>query len=100
MIITEKFKMPIETLIKYALVNAKSAAPDFQITRQEYRKVNGHKILMMQLTGTIEGIKLCYFGYYWADENGTFQFLTYTTQELLNQYSEDIEKFLNGIVFL
>ena len=83
-----------------AFENAKSAAPDIRIVDEEYRIVNGTKVLMIQMSGTIQGIKFTYYGYYYSNENGTIQLLTYTATNLLKEYNQDIEAFLNGLVEL
>jgi hypothetical protein len=96
MLITEKISINIKSLQQIAYNNAKSAAPDIKILNKEYRTVNGTKVLMMQMKGTIQGIKFVYFGYYFSNENGSVQFLTYTSQNLFNEYKNEMEKMLNG----
>ena len=97
-IITEKVEIPLKTLKNIALENAKSVAPDIKIIKEEYRIVNGKKVLLLQMNGTMQGIKFSYFGYYYSNKNGTVQFLTYTSQNLLDSYKKDCELILNGIV--
>jgi hypothetical protein len=55
---------------------------------------------MMQMSGTIQGISFVYYGYYYSHESGSVQFLAYTSQDLLNNYSDDIEELLNGFVVI
>ncbi len=100
MLITEKIGIPIESLSQIAFDNAKNAAPDARLIAQEYRVVNGTKVVMMKITGTIQGIKFVYFGYYYSDENGSVQFLTYTSANLFETYKKDMETLLNGFVLL
>jgi hypothetical protein len=100
MLISEKIQIEIESLKEIALINARSAAPDVKVIHEEYRMVNGTKVLMMQMAGTIQGIKFIYYGYYYSNANGTIQFLTYTSNDLLPAYLSDIELFLNGLVEL
>ena len=100
MIITEKVEIPLEALKNIALTNAKSVAPDVRVIKEEYRNVNGIKVLCMQLNGTTQGIKFSYFGYYYSDESGTVQFITYTAQSLIEEYRDTAESLLNGIVLL
>ncbi len=100
MIITEKISIDIKTLKQIALNNAKSAAPDVKLTNQEYRMVNGTKVLMMEMKGTIQGVKFVYYGYYYSDDSGSVQFLTYTSQNLFEEYKKEMEKLLNGFVVL
>jgi len=100
MLIAEKTQIPLESLVDIAYDNAKNAAPDIKIIQKEYRIVNGLKVIMMQMNGTIQGIKFTYFGYYYSNESGSIQFITYISQNLFEQSKEQMEKFLNGIVEL
>jgi len=96
MIITERIEVPLNTLKGLAIDNAKSIAPDIKVVMEEYRIVNGKKVFCMQMNGTTQGVKFSYFGYYYAYEHGTIQFITYTSQSLLNEYKPDMEELLNG----
>lgn len=98
MIIIEKIQIPLETLINIALQNAQKAAPDAKIAKQEYRTVNNKKMLCLQINGTLQGVKFSYFGYYYSNDNGTVQFVTYTSPDLLKSYLNDAEELLNGLV--
>ena len=98
MLISEKMQIPIETLKGVAVENAKSAAPDIKIIKEEYRNVNGIKVLMLQMSGTLQGLRFTYYGYYYSNSNGTIQLITYTAENLFPNYLEDIEEFLNGLV--
>ena len=97
MLISEKIEIPIENFKSIAVENAKSVAPDIHIVKQEYRTVNGLKVLMMQLDGTIQGVKFSYYGYYYSFPGGTLQLLTYTSQNLLEEYKPELEELLNGL---
>ncbi|MCB0636529.1 MAG: hypothetical protein KDC54_07910, partial [Lewinella sp.] len=57
----------------------------------------GLNVLMLQLEGTIEGIRFNYYGYYYSNENGTVQLITYTSDNLFEDYTEEIETFLSGL---
>jgi len=98
--LTEEAELSLESLREIAIENAKSTAPDIQIVKEEYRTVNGIKILLLQLDGTIQGTKFTYLGYYFSNENGTVQFITYSTQKLIKKYKNECEKLLNGLVEL
>jgi len=98
MIIAEKIEIPIDNLLDIAFQHAKNAATDAKIIKQECRKVNGKVIHFMQMEGTLQGIKFVYLGYYYSDSNGSVQFLTYTSKNLLSQYKEEMESLLNGFI--
>jgi hypothetical protein len=97
-LITEKIEIPIENFTEIALENARDVAPDIRLSKQEYRMVNGIKVMMIEMRGTIQGMKIIYVGYYYSNKNGTVQLITYTAQNLYGEYVENIEKFLNGFV--
>jgi hypothetical protein len=96
MAITEKIQIDLDNLTQLALENAKDAAPDAKIVTREYRIVNGNKVMYMEIEGTIQGIRFKYLGYYYSDSSGSTQYLTYTGENLVSQYKNHIEKFLNG----
>jgi len=96
MAITEGIEVELLNLPQLALQNAKDAAPNIKIIKQEYRIVNGHKVIYMEMQGTIQGIKFKYLGYYYSDKSGSTQYITYTGSSLVKKYESEIEKFLNG----
>ncbi len=96
MAISEQLEIEIEELTKIAFENAKGAAPDAKIVKKEYRIVNGHKVIYMEIVGTIQSIKFKYLGYYYSDSSGSTQYLAYTGINLENKYKEEINNFLNG----
>ena len=98
MLITEKLDLPLESLANIALDNARDAAPDVEITEKEYRYVNGLKVLMMRMTGTIQDIRFSYYGYYHSTKNGATQYLVYSSEEIVNQNLSEIEELLNGLI--
>lgn len=97
-VITERLEIPLESLRNIALSNAQDVAPDSKIDHEEYRTVNGIKVLMLEMNGTISGIKFGYKGYYYSNPTGTIQIIIYTSQGLMATYDKNIEKLLNGFV--
>lgn len=97
-VITEKIEIPLEALKSLAFESAKAISPDLTIVKEEYRIVNGLKVLLLRMNGTIKGIKFSYYGYYFSSTNGTIQFITYTSQKLLDSYIAESEKLLNGLI--
>ncbi|WP_020536002.1 hypothetical protein [Lewinella cohaerens] len=100
MIISEQLEIPLETLRGIALSTAKAAAPDLKIVKEEYRMVNGLKVLHLQMDGTMQGIKFSYYGYYYSNESGTVQYVTFTAQNLMDSYREQCDALLNGLVVI
>jgi hypothetical protein len=97
MAITEKLEIPLETLKGIAYGNLQENAPDSKIEKAEYRIVNSLKVLHLVVSGTMQGIKFVYYGYYFSNENGTTQLVCYTGRKLLTDYQQDFDDILNGI---
>ena len=100
MAIVEELEIPIDNLAKIALENAKYLMNDIQVVTQEYRFVNGQKVLFMEFGGSVEGMQITYDGYYYSDLGGTIQLIVFTGTNLVNKYKNKIEEFLNGLVSL
>lgn len=98
MAITERIEIPLANLKKIAVSNAREVAPDVSVDKEEYRWVNGKKILMMQLSGTTEGVKFVYYAYYYSSKKGVVQLVTYSSSSLFEEYKKEMELFLNGFV--
>ena len=98
MAITERLAMNLDSLADQALENAKDAAPDTRILKKEYRMVNGNKVIYLEMEGTIQGVKFRYLGYYHSNDAGVTQYLTYTGANLVKDYQEEIDNFLNGFM--
>lgn len=100
LMITENLDVSTESLGNLAIQNARSAAPDLKVIAREYRIVNGIKVLMMRMTGTIEDIHFAYFGYYFAEDGGSTQFLVYAAEDFMEENLAEAEDLLNGLVSL
>ena len=96
--ITEGIEIPLLSLRDIAIENARRAAPDLEIKKEEYRTVNGVKVLCLQMNATIRGIPFSYLNYYYSSKSGSIQLLTYTSANLFNGYRSRMEMLLNGLV--
>lgn len=95
--IVEEIGMPIASLKKIALSNAKEVAPDAKVVFEETRVVNGKELVCMKIEGTIEEIPFRFYGYYYAGKEGTVQLLAFTGQSLFEKYEQDFLAFINGL---
>jgi hypothetical protein len=95
-IIPERLQIPLETLRIAAIANAKRVAPDIQIALEEKRVVNGHKILCMRMDAVVQGIPITYYNYYYSGKVGAIQIMTYTGQNLFQEYKSELDDLLNG----
>jgi len=100
MMLVERIEIPIETLAQAAFQNAQEESADIYIVKQEYRMVNGKKMLLMQMNGTVKGIKFSYYGYYYSNPGGTVQMVAYTSQNLFQDQLANAEELLNGLALI
>lgn len=96
LVVSEKIEISIEMLLQNAIEAAKLKSPDLKVVNKEYRNVNGQKVLFLEMHGSFAGTKLYFNGYYFSNENGTIQLLTYTSPNLGKTYRAEMETFLNG----
>jgi hypothetical protein len=96
-VIAEGLAIPLTSLKLAAIENAKAASKDAKVVFEESRTVNGIEVLCMQIDGTIQDIPFTYLGYYYGGKLGAIQVITYTGQNLLNKYKQEMEEFLNGL---
>jgi hypothetical protein len=95
--IIEEIGIPLNSLKRIALDNAKQAAADAKIIFEEYRTVNGRQVLCLKIEGTIEEIPFRFYGYYYGGKEGTIQLLTFTGTSLFEKYESDFTSLLNGL---
>ena len=96
-VLIEELNVPLATLREVALENAKAAAPDVKVIFEETRTVNKKDVLCMKFEGTVKGISLTYYGYYYGGKQGSIQLLTFTGRDLFQKYEKDMTDFLNGL---
>ncbi len=97
MSINEAVQIDVEELAKIAFNNTKSAAPNSEIVRKEYRMVNGRKVIFMEMKGTVQSMQVTYYGNYSSNASGITQHLIYTGTNLVNKFSNEMEEFINGL---
>lgn len=97
--VVEKIEIPIENFSGLVIKNMKMrGAENVNVEKEEYRMVNGRRVLFMQFTVTMNGMSFTYAGYYFSNESGTSQVLCYTAKNLFSQYKQDFMNMLNGFV--
>lgn len=98
MMLCERASLPLKALKMAALGNAKEVAPDIKLVKEEYRMVNGKKVLCLQMAGTTQGISIVYYSYYYSNDNGSVQLVTYAAKNLFAEMETKAETLLNGLV--
>jgi hypothetical protein len=96
MMISERLQVPATALRNIVLTNAKTAAPDLQVTMDEQRRVNGVQMEALQFTGTAQGIPFHWYGYYFSGKAGAIQVITFSGESLFDGFKADFQDLLNG----
>lgn len=97
--VVEQIEIPLENFSNIVVKSMKMrGAENLVVEKEEYRLVNGKRVLFMQFTLTMSGMTFTYAGYYYSNESGTSQILCYTSKNLFGQYKQDFMNMLNGFV--
>jgi hypothetical protein len=97
MVLVEEIPIPLDSLKNAALVNARVAAPDAKIVKEEMRTVNGKPVLSMIIQGTVQQIPFTYYGYYYGGKDGAIQVVGFTGQNIFAKYEAEFTKLLDGL---
>jgi hypothetical protein len=97
LVVIERLTMPLQNLRDVGVNNAKKVAPDAKVVMEEERTVNGQKVIAVQIEATTNGIPAKYFNYYWSGKAGCVQLITFTGQNLFEEYGTDMQDLLNGL---
>lgn len=100
LILTEDFGFPLESMRNIAFENAVDFIPDIEIINQDYRTVNGQRVLHLEMAGTYHNMPITYYGYYFANDNGTVQLLVVGLTKVVKGNLNEVETLLNGLVEL
>lgn len=99
--VVEKIEIPIENFSTIVLKSLKMrGAENVLVEKEEFRLVNGIRVLFMQFSATMSGMNFTYVGYYFSNESGTSQVLCYTAKNLFKQYQQEFMTMLNGFVVI
>lgn len=99
-LITERVNIPLSNFKNVILINARKASPDAQILKSGYRKVNGSKIMFIELLGTVQGMILKYYYYLYSKDNITVQLIVFSSMQNFRKYDNDFTTLLNGLTFM
>jgi hypothetical protein len=100
-VVSESITIDVDNLPKIIEINALKIAADFKIIKKDYRTVNGLKIICLQATATVQGLKAYYLYYLYSNDVGTIQFLAYTIgKKKFDSNYKTMETLLNGLTVI
>jgi hypothetical protein len=97
-IIAERIEIPLDTLKKMVVENARLVDKDAKIVFEERRVVNGNEVLCLTVEAEVEGVPITYHDYLYSGHEGTIQVMTGTGRNLFKEVKPQMEAFLNGFV--
>jgi len=100
MVIAERIAVPIKALRDVAIKNLRQLDPEATVVKEEQRTVNGKPMLALILQANSSGAPITFYGYYYTGDEGSFQVVTWTGQNLFKELQPELEAFLNGFEIL
>jgi hypothetical protein len=96
MVIAERISIPLEALKSAAIQNMRAVDNEAAIVKEEKRVVNGKPMLAMIMNVKTQGAAFTFYSYYYTGDEGSFQVVTWTGQNLFKELQPELEDFLNG----
>ncbi len=96
----ETSQMPLELLKTQTHLANLDLDPKAQILEEEYRWVNGLKVLFVKRQVTIKSITFIFMDYYFSSKQGTVKVVTFSSKTLMEKHQLFCEKMMNGLVKL
>ena len=96
LVIAERIMVPVETLKKRAFAHIRDLDRDATIINEEKKMVRGKEGLCATINAKVSGIPFTYYVYYYSGNEGTFQVMTWTGQNLFEELKPELEAFVDG----
>lgn len=97
MVIHERISVPFDVLENFVIENAKNVATNVRMVSREMITLGDKMILSMKYECTIMAVPFVYHSYLSSSEEGTIQFITYTTKPLGETFEHDCHALLTGL---
>jgi len=96
MIIPERIEISLEQLVETAMKNVESASSEFRILDMKVATINGVEGKLIKLTARVQGIDFTYLNFYCSCDKGSFQFMSFTSNNLFSRYEKDLTDLISG----
>lgn len=96
--IPEESEMTKEAILRIALDNAaEGIGSKPELLMSELRTVNGVPVINGRFSIDMNGLNVIFNSYYYADDRGTLQFITWCAANVFEKYLPVMESMLNGL---
>lgn len=99
LVIAERTPIPVKSLSNMVLENARAVASDARIISSEPGTVNGEQGLFVDVEATVNSIPIRYHNLVWSGDEGSVQVITFSSQNLFEEYRPDFDRFLQSSQF-
>ncbi|MEO8028742.1 MAG: YbjN domain-containing protein, partial [Bryobacteraceae bacterium] len=96
-VISEKAKIPKNSLREVAVENARKADPNIKVILKEERIVNGRHVGVMQMDGVVKNLPIVYYGYYYGGSSGSVQVVCFTLKGAFEENLARFTELLDGL---
>lgn len=97
-IISEKMKVPNKLMREIIEANARKSVEFFEPIEENEVVINGIATNRLKVRIQMKGVELLFLYYYFSNDLGTMQLFSYSSSELFNQYENEINEFMSGIM--
>lgn len=97
-VIIERISIPIESLKKIVLENARQVGSDTKIVHDSTGTVNEAEVTFLDFNATISEIPFRYHTMLWSGNEGSVQVIAFTSQNLFPEYKKDFDGLLSGTI--
>ena len=97
-IISEKLRAPNNLMREVIEANARKNVDAFEPIEENEVIINGITTNRLKVRIQMKGMDLLFLYYYFSNELGTLQLFSYSSLDLFNQYEDEINEFMSGIV--
>jgi hypothetical protein len=100
MVIAERINTPLDALKRVVISNLKKQDKEAKVTMETKRTVNGSEVLFLTIDAKVRDIPFTYMYYLYSGRAGAIQVITFTGQNLVEDYRADMLAFMNGLEIL
>jgi hypothetical protein len=97
-VVAERIQVDLDKLVEIALNNLKNTASEYRIVDWNTATINNHQGKLLQLNAVVQGIHFTYLIFYFSNERGSFQLMTFTSNNLFAGYQKDLMELISGFV--
>jgi len=97
-VVAERIQVDLDKLVEIALNNLKNSASEYRIVDWKNATINNNVGKLLRINAIVQGIDFTYLIFYFSNERGSFQLMTFTSNNLFADYEKDLMELISGFV--